>query len=99
MVASGEALWLYFADFIYNLKYFRVMLYESDVNNLLAQWKNELNQSKDVSFQDGIRDCIYDLTMLMRRNFEEEALAQEAWEQQMADDYLATIEAHDRLFA
>ena len=75
------------------------MLYESDVSSLLSQWQKELKESTDASYKDGLRDCIYDLTMLLDERFKEEILAKEAWEQQMADDYLATIEAHDLVYA
>ena len=61
------------------------MIYESDVSNLITSWKNELKQNQDATYKDGIRDCIYDLTMLIKKSSEEDALAKEAWEQQMAD--------------
>lgn len=76
------------------------MLYESDLNKLLSQWTERLGfQTAKQEYKDALRDCIYDVKCLVDKNFEEETLAREAWEQQMADDYLATIEAHDRLFA
>ena len=75
------------------------MLYESDISSLLSQWQKELKESKDPSYKDGLRDCIYDLRMLIDEHFKEEVLAQEAWESQMAEDYLATIEAHDLFYA
>jgi hypothetical protein len=76
------------------------MLYESDLNKLLDQWTERLGfQTAKQEYKDALRDCIYDVKCLIAKNFEEETLAREAWEQQMADDYLATIEAHDRLFA
>ena len=76
------------------------MLYDSDLNALLSQWEERLSyQTTEQPYKDALRDCIYDVRMLIDKQFQEEALAKEAWEQQMADDYLATIEAHDRMYA
>lgn len=74
------------------------MLYESDLNKLLGQWTERLDfQTAKQEYKDAVRDCIYDLKCLLDKNFEEEALAEEAFEQQLADNYLSTIEAHDAL--
>ena len=75
------------------------MLYSSDFNGLLARWDKETKDShREQPYKDAVRDCIYDLRCMIDDKFAEEMLAQEAWEQQMADNYLATIEAHDRLY-
>lgn len=61
------------------------MLYESDLNTLLTQWEVRLDkQSSD--YKDCLRDCIYDLKSLIDRNFADELLASEAFEQQLAED-------------
>jgi hypothetical protein len=63
------------------------MLYESDINNLMSQWEERLCfLGISQSYKDGIRDCMYDLKTLMDKNLEEEALANEAFEQQLKED-------------
>ena len=66
---------------------FEPMLYESDINNLMSQWEERLCfLGVSQSYKDGIRDCMYDLKTLMDKNLEEEALANEAFEQQLKED-------------
>ena len=66
---------------------FELMLYESDINNLMSQWEERLCfLGVSQSYKDGIRDCMYDLKTLMDKNLEEEALANEAFEQQLKED-------------
>ena len=63
------------------------MLYESDINNLMSQWEERLCfLGVSQSYKDGIRDCMYDLKTLMDKNLEEEALANEAFDQQLKED-------------
>ena len=63
------------------------MLYESDINNLMTQWEERLCfLGVSQSYKDGIRDCMYDLKTLMDKNLEEEALASEAFDQQLKED-------------
>lgn len=74
------------------------MLYDSDLNQLLTQWSERLGfQTAKQEYKDAVSDCIYDLKCLIDKGFEEEALANEAFEQQLADSYLSTIETHDAL--
>lgn len=66
---------------------FEPMLYESDINNLMSQWEERLCfLGISQSYKDGIRDCMYDLKTLMDKNLEEEALANEAFDQQLKED-------------
>ena len=66
---------------------FELMLYESDINNLMSQWEERLCfLGVSQSYKDGIRDCMYDLKTLMDKNLEEEALANEAFDQQLKED-------------
>ena len=63
------------------------MLYESDVSSLLAQWRQRIcHLPVDTAYKDGVNDCIYDLQTLMDKQFQEEALANEAFEQQLKED-------------
>lgn len=72
------------------------MLYDSDVNGLLNQWEARLNyQTPD--YKAALGECIYDLKCLMNRKFNEEALANEAFEQQLDENYLEVLKAHDKL--
>lgn len=66
---------------------FKPMLYESDIKNLMSQWEERLCfLAVSQSYKDGVRDCIYDLKTLMDKNLEEEALANEAFDQQLRED-------------
>ena len=66
---------------------FEPMLYESDINNLMSQWEERLCfLGVSQSYKDGIRDCMYDLKTLMDKNLEEEALANEAFDQRLKED-------------
>jgi hypothetical protein len=63
------------------------MLYESDINKLLSQWTERLTfQTAEQPYKDAVRDCIYDLRMLTDKQFQEECLANEAFEQQLRED-------------
>lgn len=63
------------------------MLYESDISHLLSQWQERLSSdSNEQPYKDCLSDCIYDLNCLMDKNFAEEALAQESFEQQLKKD-------------
>ena len=79
------------------------MLYESDINGLLSKWEAHLD-SQPSEYKIGVRDCIYDLRCLMDKNHEEEALAQEAFEQTLKmdeeywNDYFNNLTA-DGIFA
>lgn len=80
------------------------MLYESDVSSLLAQWRQRIyHLPVDTAYKDGVNDCIYDLQTLMDKYFQEEALASEAFEQQLQEDakywsdYYATLFSDDGL--
>lgn len=72
------------------------MLYTSDINQLLTRWEAGLSQHSP-DYKIGVRDCIYDLKRLIDADFVEEILEKESFEQQLADSYLSTIEAHDAL--
>ena len=60
------------------------MLYESDINRLLTQWESDLDKHSP-DYKLAIRDCIYDIKCLIDKQFAEEALAEESFEQQFAE--------------
>ena len=63
------------------------MLYESDIANLLSQWQKRLDSNVNgQSYKDCLSDCIYDLNCLIDKNFAEEALANESFEQEIKED-------------
>lgn len=63
------------------------MLYDSDVNALLSQWQEVANRPfVDSSYKDAVRDCIYDLRMLVDKQFQEEVMAAESFEQRLEED-------------
>ena len=63
------------------------MLYDSDLNQLLAQWAERLSfQTAKQEYKDAVRDCIYDLRILIDKQFQEEIMANEAFEQQLKEN-------------
>ena len=63
------------------------MLYEGDLNKLLDQWTDRAcHNPADQGYKDGLNECIYDLRCLIDKNFADEALANEAFEQQLEED-------------
>ena len=60
------------------------MLYESDINQLLSQWEAGLSRHSP-DYKVAVRDCIYDLKCLIERNFSDEIMANEAFEQQVRE--------------
>lgn len=62
------------------------MLYDTDINNLLSEWNERLGLSgNSQSYKDALSECIFDLKCAVNKNFEEEALANEAFEQRLED--------------
>ena len=72
------------------------MIYDSDINRLLSQWETRLSH-QTPDYKTALGECIYDLKCLMNKSFEEEALASEAFLQQLDENYLEVLEAHDKL--
>ena len=62
------------------------MLYESDLNNLLSQWKERMNEQTDSAYKDAVSDCIYDLNSLLDKSLSDEALALESFHQQVKEN-------------
>jgi hypothetical protein len=76
------------------------MLYDSDLSNLLSQWQEIADRPfVDSSYKDGVRDCIYDLKTLIDKQFQEECLANEAFEQRIKKDEKYWNEYFDNLLA
>lgn len=78
------------------------MLYESDLNKLIDQWTDRLGfQTAQQEYKDAVRDCIYDLKMLIDKQFQEEIMSNEAFEQQLKrdeklwDEYISGVYAGD----
>ena len=63
------------------------MLFDTEINKLLSQWKNRLSLFAFSSqYRDGVRDCMYELKSLRDKQFNEEIDANEAFEQRLAED-------------
>ena len=72
------------------------MIYPSDLNNLISQWTQRMsNSAYPQPYRDALFECCYDLQKVITDSFEDEIAAREAFESQMADDYLSTLEAHE----
>lgn len=71
------------------------MIYPSDLSNLVSSWNIRANRGMPKDYEIAVRECMYDLNRLIKKSFNEEIEAKEAFEQQIADDYLSTIEAHE----
>lgn len=86
MQVFGEGLWLLFV-ILFNLKEASIMLYESDINQLLDQWKTRANCPVfSDEYRCSVSECIYDLNRLIKKTYDEEALANEAFEEQLKRD-------------
>lgn len=54
------------------------MIYESQINELIAQWTSRAgNSSYPQDYRDGLNECIYDLEFFLKQSLEEEAIARE----------------------
>ncbi len=64
------------------------MLYESDVNKIISEWKSIADRPGiNQQYKDALRDCMYDLNCLVDRQAEEEALANESFEKKMKEEW------------
>ena len=71
------------------------MMYLTDVNKLISMWQDRKNNSKcSPEYKDAVNDCIYDLSTFMDNLIEEDIQGREAVDSMIADEYLATIDAH-----
>lgn len=57
------------------------MIYESDIDGIISKWTDSTAFKTESQYKDAVMDCIYDLRSLMDKNFAEEVLAHEAFEQ------------------
>lgn len=63
------------------------MLYESDLTSLAQQWEQRAKAPRTTGeYKDALMDCVYDLRCLIDKNFAEETLARESFEQQLVKD-------------
>lgn len=62
------------------------MIYESDIDGIISKWTDSTAFKTESQYKDAVMDCIYDLRSLMDKNFAEEVLAHEAFEQQLKED-------------
>lgn len=61
------------------------MIYDCDLDNLISQWQQRMTTA-DSSYKDALNDCIYDLSNLMDKAFEEETLIHDVLEEQIKED-------------
>lgn len=62
------------------------MIYESDIDELISKWVESPVFKAEPQYKDAVMDCIYDLRKLMDKNFTDEILAHEAFEEQLKED-------------
>lgn len=62
------------------------MIYESDIDGIISKWLDSTAFKQDQQYRDAVMDCIYDLRKLMDKNFTDEILAHEAFEEQLKED-------------
>jgi hypothetical protein len=72
------------------------MFYESDITNLVTQWNDRAsNPIYDDSYRKAVAECAYELNTALLKAFEEEVNAWEFLDEQYADEYLSSLEAHE----
>lgn len=72
------------------------MIYEGDLSILTNMWKERMQSPKyDAGYKDALRDCIYEMDSLIESLLEPEEDIQRYLDEQNADAYLSTIEAHE----
>lgn len=74
------------------------MLYITDVQQLVSHWLERLEtETQPQAYRDALSDCIYDLHSLVDKALMEELDYKEMLEEQYADSYLSSSEAHERV--
>lgn len=89
------------------------MIYFTDLKNLMEQWEQRASDSTDSSYAIALKECVYDLknlidTTLDQQNKDWEAAKEEYLKkfedevcktllEEEADDYLASMEAHEHI--
>ena len=72
------------------------MFLESDVTGLITQWNERAdNPAYDDSYRKAVAECAYELNAALLKLFEEEINAREYLDEQYADGYLSSLEAHE----
>ena len=72
------------------------MIYESDIQDLMSEWIARSNSPKySDEYQKAMSECAFELRCTLDALFEEEMKARQYLDEQYADEYLATIEAHE----
>ena len=73
------------------------MIYPSDISKLISEWTERMgNTTYPQPYRDALAECAYELGKILTDFFEEEINAREYLEQQKADSYWASIEAHEK---
>ena len=62
------------------------MVYESDIDSVISKWTDSTAFKTESQYRDAVMDCIYDLRKMMDKNFTEEILAHDAFEEQLKED-------------
>lgn len=72
------------------------MINMSDINALITQWTQRLgNLTYPQAYRDALLECSYELNKLLTNSIDEEIKAREMIDEQQADEYLSSLEAHE----
>ena len=80
------------------------MIHPNDISALASQWEARAKDKKySGAYRDAVSECLYELRNLCTANSQDEDWAslfppEEVWkamEEQEADSYLASLEAHE----
>ena len=72
------------------------MIYISDLQQLINSWQQRMTSGEHpIPYRDALNDCIYELNQVITSSLDEELSYREYLESWKADDYLASLEAHE----
>ena len=75
------------------------MIYPSDVSKLTSQWTERMgNSSYPQPYRDALMECCNELNTLIDNSIQEEFDYKDYLDSMEADNYLASMEAHEQYY-
>ena len=72
------------------------MIYAGDLQKVISQWLERMdNPSQPFEYKTALNECIDDLNHVIEKSIEEELDYKDAIESWEADNFLASLEAHE----
>ena len=72
------------------------MIYAGDLQKVESQWLERMdNPSQHIEYKTALNECIDDLNHVIEKSIEEELDYKDAIESWEADNFLASLEAHE----